>query len=117
VAKSIQILALFIGIFTYLFWDVVLEKFDIPIFYIGNALCTFLVPQPIKKNSKIIAIIVDVNNERFSFLLLCLSFGNLMDELFFSNTETCTSEIIIALILPIIWFIKIKWHARQTTSK
>ena len=105
--KTIQILAFIIGLFTYLFWNVILKKFDIPIFYIGNALFLFL-----------LCVLSYINLKNlFSFLLICLSLNNLLDELFFDNTKTSTNEIFLALTLPFFWFIIKKYNARKSNKQ
>lgn len=97
--KILIYVTIFISIVTYLFWDIIKEKTGISIFWIGNALSVFLM-----------AIVIFINNIKFfgSFFLLCITFNNLIDELFCDPTKFGLNEIIFALILPIIWLIKYK---------
>jgi hypothetical protein len=86
-----------ISMVTYLFWEVIKEKTGIKIFFLGNAISVFLM-----------AIVIFIQNKRLfaSFYLLCITFQNLLDELFFNPIITSSSEIIFAIILPIFWLIK-----------
>jgi hypothetical protein len=108
VVKLIQILALIVGISTYLFWNIILKKFGIPVFYIGNALFIFLLC--------VLNYILSYKNV-ISFSLICLSFSNLLDEIFFDNTKISLNEIILALILPIVWLIIQKRNAGKINTK
>lgn len=108
VVKLIQIIALIVGISTYLFWNIILKKFGVPVFYIGNALFIFLLC--------VLNYILSVKNV-ISFLLICLSFSNLLDEIFFDNTKISLNEIILALILPIVWLIIQKHNAGKINNK
>jgi len=108
VVKSLQLFALIVGIGTYLFWNDIKEEFQIPVFYIGNALFIFILCVLNYKLS---------DKNVISFLLICLSFSNLLDEIFFDNTKISLNEIILMLILPIVWFITRKHNAGKTNNK
>lgn len=97
-----------ISIVTYLFWEVIKDKTGIGIFYIGNALSIF-----------IMSLIIYINNVKNfgSFYLLCITLQNLLDELFFNPLVINNTEIIFALILPIIWLIKNNRNARKVNTK
>ena len=106
--KSLQLFALIVGIGTYFFWNDIKEQFQIPVFYIGNALFIFILCVLNYKLS---------DKNVISFLLICLSFSNLLDEIFFDNTKISLNEIILMLILPIVWFITHKHNAGKTNNK
>lgn len=106
--KALRISAIFIGIFTYLFWSNIKNAYGISIFYIGNALFIFLL---------CVLNYIFSRKDVISFLLICLSFSNLLDEIFFDNTKISLNEIILALILPIIWFIIRKRDAGKNNNK
>jgi hypothetical protein len=108
VARYIQIAALLIGVATYLFWNDVLKAWQITVFYVGNALFIFLL---------CLLNFIRGGNNVISFLLICLSFSNLLDELFFDNTKLGANEITLALILPFVWLIIRKRNARKNCTK
>lgn len=97
-------IALIISILTYLFWN------ELPkgSFYIGNALFIFLLCAYIYKS---------ITQSFITFVLLCLSLNNLIDELFFDNTIFQLNEFIFIIILPLIWLFKKPKNAREITSK
>lgn len=97
-------IATIISIFTYLLWSF-LPKGS---FYIGNALFIFL----------LCIYIYNLNKKSFIiFVLLCLSFNNLLDELFFDNTVFQFNELIFVIILPIIWLINTPKDATKITTE
>lgn len=64
------------------------------------------------------SVIFTQNTKLFiSFFLLCIAFNNLLDELFFDPKSNGINEIIIVLILPIIWYLKIKNNARKNRKQ
>lgn len=68
-------------------------------FFVGQAIFILIAAYIIfSQNSKLFA----------SFFLLCLALNNLLDELFFDPKINGLNEIIIVLILPIVWLLKIK---------
>jgi len=71
-------------------------------FYIGNGLFYVL-----------LAIVIFLQNKRLfvSFLLLCLTVNNLLDELFFDPTKNGINEFVFAVLTPIIYY------ARKNNSK
>lgn len=98
--KRLLNIATIIGVLTYLFW----EKFPKGSFYIGNGVFIFL----------LCLVIFMQNREYFiSFFLLCISGSNLLDELFFDPTKIGINEIILALTLPVIWYVKRRRNARK----
>jgi len=97
-------IASILSIFAYSFW----RYLWLHAFYPIQALFIFLLSLVIFKQ----------NNKLFiSFFLFCASLGNLFDELFFDNTTTTKNEIIFALTIPIIWYIKKRYNARQIPTK
>ncbi len=93
--KAYLYIALFLGIFTYMFWQFMPKG----TFYVGNALFIFLLA----------SYIFSLNNRSFiKFLIFGLSFGNLMDELYFDPTKLGANELALVLVLPIIWFFKFR---------
>lgn len=86
---------IFISIVTYLFWDIIKIKTGISIFWIGNASSVF-----------IMALIIFLNNKKLfsSFFLLCITFNNLLDELFFEPTKIGLNEIVFAILIIIIYY-------------
>jgi len=89
--KYILSIALVISIITYSFWNY-LPKGS---FYIGNSIFIFL-----------LCLVIYLQNKQYfiSFLLLCLSINNLLDELFFDPTKKGLNELIFALLIPIIYY-------------
>lgn len=108
VVKFLRISALIIGVGTYMFWNDILKAFGVPVFYIGNALFIFIL---------CVLNYIASGKDVISFLLICLSLSNLLDELFFDNTKTSLNEIILALILPFVWLIIKKRNARKINTK
>lgn len=96
--------ATIISIATYQFW----EYFPIGSFYIGMSLFILLLS---------LVIFYQKPNLFISFFLLCIAFNNLLDELFFDPKSNGINEIIIVLILPIIWYLKIKNNARKNRKQ
>jgi hypothetical protein len=83
--------ATIISIATYQLWTY-LPKGS---FYIGNALTYFLLALVIYNQNKTIFI---------SFLLLCLTINNLLDELFFDPTKNGLNEIVFSVLIPVIYY-------------
>jgi len=97
-------IASIVSIFAYSFWRHLWEHAFYPI----QALFIFLLSLAIFKQ----------NNKLFiAFFLFCASGGNLIDELFFNNTTTTKYEIIFALTIPIFWYLKKRYNARQILAK
>lgn len=67
----------------------------------------------------LLSLIIFIQNKRLfiAFFLFSASIGNLLDELFFGNTTTTKNEIIFALTIPLIWYIKKLWNARKIPTK
>lgn len=107
VSKILSI-ATFISIATYLFWNDINIIYQIPVFYLGNAIFIFL-----------LCLVIFMQNTKLfiSFFLLCITLNNLLDELFFDPKTTGISEIIIVLILPLIWYLKINANARKNSNQ
>ena len=82
-SKIILNLALFVGIVTYLFWNHINEKYQIPVFYIGNAMFILM-----------LSFVIYLQNRKLfiSFFLLCIAANNLLDELFFSFGRRCKNS-------------------------
>jgi len=93
-----------LSIFAYSFWRYLWEHAFYPI----QALFIFLLSLVIYSQNKKIFI---------AFFLFWASFGNFFDELILNNTTTTKYEIIFALTLPIIWYIKKRCNARQMPTK
>lgn len=75
-----------------------------PVFYKGNGIFIFL----------LCYVVFIQNRELFiSFFLLCISISNLLDEILFDPTKLQINEIVFAIIVPIIWYIKDKRNARK----
>jgi len=96
--------ATIISIATYQFWGYL----PIGSFYIGMSLFVLL-----------LSLVIFYQNPKLfiSFFLLCIAFNNLLDELFFDPKSNGINEIIIVLILPIIWYLKIKNNARKNRKQ
>jgi hypothetical protein len=88
-------LASIIGLVIYLFWKP-LYDLGIGVYYIGNALCFFLLAVYIKRTTK---------KSFITFFLVCITLSNLIDELFFDNTKFGINEIIATIILPIYYYL------------
>ena len=97
--KIILYIALFISILTYNLWHYLPKES----FYIGNALFIFLI---------CLYVYLKESSYFITFVLVTLSFSNLLDELLFDPTKLQKNEIIISLLIPIIWWLKIKLNAR-----
>jgi len=96
--------ATIISIATYQLWSY-LPKGS---FHIGMAFFIFTIT----------TVIFSQNNKIFiSFFLLCIAFNNLLDELFFDPKSNGINEIVIVLILPILWYLKIKRNARKNRKQ
>ena len=93
--KYIVHIALVIGVFNGLFWEL-LPKGS---YYVLNSLLLFLLCLYIFLNDK---------KSFIKFVLLGLSISNLLDELRFDPTKLHLNEIVVALLLPIIWYLKKK---------
>ena len=100
IENKILWVATIISIATYQFWKHLPEGS----FYIGMALFILL-----------LSLVIFYQNRKLfiSFFLLCIAFNNLLDELFFDPKSNGLNEMIIILILPIIWLIKMKHNARK----
>lgn len=106
--KNLLNITAVISIVTYLFWNDIDPKYENVIFFTGNAITIAL----------LCLIIFILKSELFiSFFLLCISISNLFDELFFDPTKLGLNEIVLALILPIIWSLKMKINARKSIDK
>lgn len=102
--KKILSIVTIVSIITYLFWKPILDIFKIHTFYVGNALCVFLLAVYIKRTT---------TPSFITFFLVCITLSNLMDELFFDNTKFGINEIIATIILPIYYYLK---KNEQTTN-
>lgn len=104
--KILLWLAIAVVVIAFLFWDSIKENTGLGIFYYGNALSWF-----------IISIFIWINHKKYlaSFVLLCLSFNNLLDELFFDNTKIGLNEYLFGLVLIIITYIRYR-YARKTDT-
>jgi len=96
--------ATIISIFAYSFW----RYLWLHAFYPINALFIFILSYVVYKQNKQLFI---------SFFLLYASLGNLFDELFFDNTTTTKNEIIFALTIALIGYLKQRYNARQIPTK
>lgn len=97
--KIILYISLLISILTYNLWHYLPENS----FFIGNAMFIFLLCLYIYLKEKQYFI---------TFVFVGLAFSNLLDELFFDPKKLEVNEIIVALLIPIIWFIKKRIDAR-----
>lgn len=77
-------------------------------YYIGMAISILLLSLVIFHQNKKLFI---------SFFLLCIAFNNLLDELFFDPKSNGINEIVIVLILPIIWYLKMTSNARKNCKQ
>lgn len=93
--NNILIFTIVVGIITYLFWSLI-SDFGYDIYYIGNALCVFLLAVYIKRTTE---------KSFITFFLVCITLSNLIDELFFDNTKFGINEIIATIILPIYYYL------------
>ena len=66
-------------------------------YYIGNAIFIFVLTLIIWRQNR---------NLFVSFFLLCIASSNLLDELFFNPQKLGLNEILIALILPFIYYVR-----------
>lgn len=90
--KILLYISAVISIITYFLW-VYMPKGS---FYVGNALFIFL-----------LCIVIYRKEKHFiTFFLLCASFNNLADELFFRPTELGYNELALLIVLPAIWTYK-----------
>jgi hypothetical protein len=94
--KKILSVAVVVSVITYLLWKPILNMFQIHTFYIGNALCVFLLAMYIKRNTE---------PSFITFFLVCITLSNLIDELFFDNTKFGINEIIATIILPMYYYL------------
>jgi hypothetical protein len=94
--KKILSVAVVVSVITYLLWKPILNMFQIHTFYIGNALCVFLLAMYIKRTTE---------PSFITFFLVCITLSNLIDELFFDNTKFGINEIIATIILPIYYYL------------
>lgn len=90
--NTVLIVAILLSIATYLFWPL----FPKGSFYVGNAIFILLLAYYVKY----------LKNDYRTFILFWLSVGNLLDELFFDNTELHYSEIAFAVGVIIIAYFK-----------
>jgi hypothetical protein len=97
VADKILKLAVFVGVFTYSTWEIIYKLYKIPIYYIGNALCVFLLALYIKQVSK---------PSFLTFFLFCITLNNLLDELLFDNTKFGVNEIIASVLLILVYYFR-----------
>lgn len=101
--KILLWLALLVGLVTFSLWSIIRDYFGIPIFYTGNSFFIFLL---------CVFLLNKFKDSLVCFLLFGLSLNNLIDELFFNPTEIQFNEIILLILLPILWHLKTKKHAR-----
>lgn len=87
-----------VSVATYLFWSFMPKGS----FYIGNGLFIFLL---------CIIIFIQNRNLFITFFLLCISFNNLLDELFFEPTKIGLNEFVFAFLIPVIYY------ARKISTK
>ena len=85
-----------LAIATYSFWDFI-SDLGYDIYYIGNALCIFLLAVYIKQISK---------PSFLTFFLFCVTFNNLLDEILFDNTKFGINEIIATILLILVYFLR-----------
>ncbi len=96
--------ATIISIAAYQLWPI----WSSELFFVGIALFIFI----------IVAVIFYQNRKLFiSFFLLCIAFNNLLDELFFDPKSNGINEIVIVLILPIVWYLKMRSNARKNCKQ
>lgn len=97
-------IAIIVSVIAFMFWDIIKEKTGIPIYYFGNSLAFLL-----------LSFFIWLNNKKYvaSFVLLCLSLNNFLDETIFDNTKFGLNEAFFALILIIITYLR---YARKTTK-
>ena len=100
--RYILYIALFVSVFTYLFWTF-LPKGS---FYIGNAIYIYLLT---------LFIFIQKRKSFIRFILLAFAVNNLLDELFFDNTKFQLNEIILPFLLIIIWKLCQQDTKRQST--
>ena len=103
-ANKLIWVATIISIATFQFWEY-LPKGS---FYVGIGVVSFL-----------FSYIIFIQNKNLfvSFFLLCITFSNLVDELFFNPAENGFNEFILVVILPIVWHIKRKKNARKNSKQ
>lgn len=90
--KVLLYIATVISIITYLFWGYMPKGS----FYIGNAIFVFLLSVALYKHLRVF----------ITFFLLCGSFSNLLDELFFDPKTLGYNELALLIIIPAIWLYK-----------
>lgn len=97
-------IASIVSIFAYSFWRYLWDYAFYPI----QALFIFL-----------LSLVIFMQNRKLfiSFFLFCASLGNLCDEMFFDNTTTTKYKIIFALTIPLIWYLKNRYNAREIPPK
>lgn len=100
--KIIKI-ALFISIITYQFWDL----FPKGSFYIGNAIFILLLSTVVYLSQKSL----------WTFLLICLSLNNLLDELFFNPTKQGLNEVFVLIVVPVIWYVIKRYYDRKINKQ
>jgi len=91
--------ATIISIATFQFWKYLPENS----FYIGSAI--FIL---------ILSIVIFLQNKELfiSFFLLCISINNLIDELFFDPKINGLNEIIVAILIPILYYARKNYKQR-----
>lgn len=105
--KWILYIAFIISVVTYLFWKQIKDLTDYSIFYIGNALFIFLICTYLYiKDSKSIII----------FILASLSLNNVLDEIFFDNTELQLNEILTTIAIITFAFYKFRNDRKRTNN-
>lgn len=98
--KNILYIAAILSVVTYGFW----QYFPKGSFYIGNSLCIVL----------LCAFIFFKERKSFiGFVLFSYSVNNLFDELFFNPGVIGINEFVFSVIIPLLWYIKTKYYARQ----
>lgn len=98
--KALLYLATLISIVTYSFWQQIKEMTDVSVFFIGNALFISLICFYIYLQDK---------KSFIKFLLFELSVANLFKELFLDPGKLTLSEALLIVIIPFIWYIKVKY--------
>lgn len=100
IISSLPFLALLISVVTYSFWFFIKQKYDVNIFFIGNILavnCLTFYIYLIDNNysSKI---------NLFKLFLCEITLMNLFKEIFFNPEKLYLIEVIIATLIPFIWY-------------
>ena len=89
--KILLWIATTVVVVAYLFWGFIQKITGVDIYFIGIAFFIFLMSLYVFLNHKY----------TISFVLMCLAFGNIVDEICLNNTELLASEIIYVIIVLI----------------